>query len=122
MRRILTAAAFLLLCVLFLTGCRTNLTDNPDGTAITVSYTKYNLQTVTLTLEPVTGEIPDLSYAKLTFSQRFDRWTYTAEAVVGRDNTCQVKLYPGMRHEILNEPERGRVVADILAWLEGLGL
>ena len=33
MRRILTAAAFLLLCVLFLTGCRTNLTDNPDGTA-----------------------------------------------------------------------------------------
>lgn len=31
-------------------------------------------------------------------------------------------VYPGLRHEILNEPERGRVVADILAWLEGLGL
>ena len=27
-------------------------------------------------------------------------------------------LYPGMRHEILNEPERGRVMADVLAWLE----
>ena len=27
-------------------------------------------------------------------------------------------LYPGMRHEILNEPERGRVMADVLAWFE----
>lgn len=34
----------------------------------------------------------------------------------------QETVYPGMRHEILNEPHRGRVVADILAWLQGLGL
>lgn len=70
---------------------------NTSGAAITVSYTKYELKTVTVTLTPTTtGTDLDLSYAKLTFSQRFDRWTYTAEAVVGRDNTCQVKLYPGV--------------------------
>ena len=27
-------------------------------------------------------------------------------------------LYPGMRHEILNEPGRAQVMSDILAWLE----
>ena len=31
-------------------------------------------------------------------------------------------LYPGMRHEILNEPCRGQVHADVLAWLEERGL
>lgn len=30
-----------------------------------------------------------------------------------------VKLYPGMRHEILNEKERLTVYADILRWMEG---
>lgn len=28
-------------------------------------------------------------------------------------------LYPGMRHEILNEPDRERVFEDVLAWMEG---
>ena len=32
------------------------------------------------------------------------------------------KLYPGMRHEILNEPVRGEVHRDVLAWLERQGL
>lgn len=32
------------------------------------------------------------------------------------------KLYPGMRHEILNEPVRGEVHCDVLAWLERQGL
>ena len=67
---------------------------NTSGAAITVSYPKYDLTTVTVTLTPTTGDAPDLSYAKLTFNQRFDRWTYTAEAVVGKDNTCTVHLYP----------------------------
>lgn len=70
--------------------------DNSNAEAITVSYTKYSLQTVTVTLTPTTGDAPDLSYAKLTFSQRFDRWTYSADAVVGKDNTCTVQLYPGV--------------------------
>lgn len=33
-----------------------------------------------------------------------------------KDVTC--KLYPGLRHEILNEKERDRVYADIWAWIE----
>ena len=70
--------------------------DNPDAGAITVSYPKYSLQTVTVTLEPTTGDAPDLSYAKLTFNQQFTRWTYTAEAVVQKGNTCTVQLYPGV--------------------------
>ena len=32
------------------------------------------------------------------------------------------KLYPGMRHEILNEPVKGDVHRDVLAWLERQGL
>ena len=28
-----------------------------------------------------------------------------------------LKLYPGFYHELLNEPEREQVLADILAWL-----
>ena len=31
-------------------------------------------------------------------------------------------IYPGARHEILNEPIRGKVMADVLAWLERRGL
>jgi len=31
----------------------------------------------------------------------------------------KLKVYDGMRHEILNEPERGRVFADITAFLAG---
>ncbi len=29
-----------------------------------------------------------------------------------------LRLYPGLRHELLHEKERGQVFADILAWLE----
>ena len=29
-----------------------------------------------------------------------------------------LKLYPGLRHEILNEKEREQVYADLLAWIE----
>ena len=29
----------------------------------------------------------------------------------------QIKLYPGDRHEILNETDRDQVMADIAAWL-----
>ena len=29
-----------------------------------------------------------------------------------------MKLYPGGRHEMLNEINKGEVYADVLAWLE----
>lgn len=37
-------------------------------------------------------------------------------AIAGSD----LRIYPGLRHEIFNEPERERVYQDILDWLEGL--
>lgn len=30
----------------------------------------------------------------------------------------RTRLYPGLRHELLNERENGRIYADVLAWLE----
>jgi alpha-beta hydrolase superfamily lysophospholipase len=31
-----------------------------------------------------------------------------------------LRTYPGLRHEILNEPEREQVFEDVRAWVEGL--
>lgn len=41
-------------------------------------------------------------------------WLY--EAVSSKDK--KLKLYPNLYHEILNEPEKDEVIADILAWLD----
>ncbi|MGH2632653.1 MAG: lysophospholipase [Tepidiformaceae bacterium] len=38
------------------------------------------------------------------------------ERAVSKDKT--LKLYPGLYHEILNEPERLQVLADMTAWLD----
>lgn len=32
----------------------------------------------------------------------------------------EVKLYEGMRHEVINEPNKKEVYADILSWIEGV--
>jgi alpha-beta hydrolase superfamily lysophospholipase len=32
------------------------------------------------------------------------------------------RIYPGARHEILNETNRDEVTRDLVAWLDGLGL
>lgn len=39
------------------------------------------------------------------------------EKVSATDKT--IRSYPNLRHEILNEPERDDVIADIVAWLDG---
>ena len=36
----------------------------------------------------------------------------------GRGLRPEIRLYPGMRHEILNEIDHGSVYRDIAAWLE----
>lgn len=38
------------------------------------------------------------------------------ERAASTDKT--LKLYPNLRHEIMNEPEKYEVLADIAAWLE----
>lgn len=41
--------------------------------------------------------------------------------VLQRCRAAQVdeKRYPGMRHEILNEPDHAVVESDIISWIEG---
>ncbi len=39
------------------------------------------------------------------------------ERAASKDKT--LKLYPGMRHEIMNEREKANVLRDIVAWLDG---
>ena len=36
--------------------------------------------------------------------------------------SVETKIYAGMRHEILNEPGRARVMADVEAWLAKQGI
>ena len=43
---------------------------------------------------------------------------YRAAGIERVDET----IYPGVRHEILNEPIKGQVMGDILAWIEARGL
>lgn len=38
------------------------------------------------------------------------------ETVASQDK--QLKLYPGLYHEIFNEPERDEVIADVIGWIE----
>ncbi len=38
------------------------------------------------------------------------------------DPASELRLYPGLRHEIFNEPQAERVYADALEWLEKRGL
>lgn len=41
-----------------------------------------------------------------------------AFAAAAPDAVVQSRCYEGLYHEIFNEPERGQVIADLLAWLE----
>ena len=41
-----------------------------------------------------------------------------ADGLRGIGLSPEVKLYPGMRHEILNETDHAQVYDDIAAWLE----
>jgi alpha-beta hydrolase superfamily lysophospholipase len=38
------------------------------------------------------------------------------------DPASELRLYPGLRHEIFNEPQAERVYADAVEWLEKQGL
>lgn len=38
------------------------------------------------------------------------------EALASRDKT--ITVYPGLYHEVFNEPERERVLSDVIAWLD----
>ena len=33
---------------------------------------------------------------------------------------CRLEIYPGLRHEIFNEPEREAVLDDLIDWIESV--
>jgi alpha-beta hydrolase superfamily lysophospholipase len=37
---------------------------------------------------------------------------------LGSPNRRTIRLYEGLYHEVYNEPERERVIADLVAWLD----
>jgi alpha-beta hydrolase superfamily lysophospholipase len=39
-------------------------------------------------------------------------------AALGELPSVERRLYPALRHEILNEPEGPEIVADIVAWID----
>ena len=48
--------------------------------------------------------------AEVAASQDLDRRAESSDKTL--------RLYPGLYHEVLNEPEREQVLADVLAWLD----
>ena len=40
--------------------------------------------------------------------------------VLGLASPNRLEVYPGLLHEIFNEPEQEEVFADLLGWLRGL--
>jgi alpha-beta hydrolase superfamily lysophospholipase len=51
-------------------------------------------------------------------NQKLARLTPLIDAYRGAGLTVDLKVYPGGRHEMLNETNRAEVVGDLLAWLE----
>jgi alpha-beta hydrolase superfamily lysophospholipase len=41
-----------------------------------------------------------------------------SSAALGELPNVERRLYPGLRHEILNEPEGPEIVAEIVAWID----
>jgi acylglycerol lipase len=68
------------------------------------------------------ARLPCLRLPILTLFGTADRLVSTAssalvEACCGSDD-CTVRGYDGLYHELLNEPERERVVADVASWID----
>ena len=68
----------------------------------------------------ITGKKAGNTSIKVTFSNGSYK---TTEVKVAKGSAklrrATVKLYPGARHELLNEINRQEVFSDLLAWLEG---
>jgi alpha-beta hydrolase superfamily lysophospholipase len=41
-----------------------------------------------------------------------------SSVILGELPGVERRLYPGLRHEILNEPEGPEIVAEIVAWID----
>ena len=73
----------------------------------TVSYVRENLQKITLPILCMHGSLDRL--VKPSCAQ------FIYDHVGSTDK--RIKIYEGLYHEIFNEPERSRVMADVWVWL-----
>ena len=53
-------------------------------------------------------------------NQNLERLTPLVDAYRAAGLDVTLKVYPGGRHEMLNETNRAEVVADLAAWIEGV--
>ena len=73
-------------------------------------------------MDEVRSGLPGLTLPVLVMQGSEDRLVdpsaaeYVHSRVGSRDRT--LRIYPGLYHEILNEPERDRVLDDLLRWLD----
>ena len=76
---------------------------------------------LTATVGRFEAEVPRLTLPLLAMHGSADRLTppHGSEMVHDRAGSSDKTIlrYDGLYHEILNEPERDRVVADVIAWL-----
>lgn len=71
-------------------------------------------------IERVKGELGSLDVPTLVIHGGEDFLVPTASSeALGALDVVDRKVYTGLRHETLNEPEGPEVVADIVAWLNG---
>jgi alpha-beta hydrolase superfamily lysophospholipase len=68
------------------------------------------------------GRLPALTLPLLILHGADDRLTPPSgsrlvDALASSEDKT-LRLYPGLRHEILNEPERDEIIAEIVAWLD----
>lgn len=88
-----------------------------DPLVVTKSTTKFGALLFEQ-FDVLNEKLVDLDIPTLVFHGGDDKIVPTrATEVLGDLDCVDRKIYPGLRHETLNEPEGPQVVADIVAWI-----
>jgi alpha-beta hydrolase superfamily lysophospholipase len=73
-------------------------------------------------VESFPGRVPEITVPTLILYGTADRLCPTEGSVMVGERIGaadrRVQSYPGLYHEILNEPEQGQVMDDLCAWLD----
>ena len=89
-----------------------------DPLVVTKSTTRFGAHLFDQ-IEEVNSRLHDLDVPTLVVHGSDDRIVpaWSSEAL-GDLGVCERKVYDGLRHEPMNEPEGPEVVADIIAWID----
>jgi alpha-beta hydrolase superfamily lysophospholipase len=69
-------------------------------------------------MDRLNAELDKLTVPTFVFHGGDDQIVPTdASEPLGELEVCERKVYEGLRHETLNEPEGPRVIGDIVVWL-----